>query len=291
MKATEIIGSGSQKTKVPVLLTVVATENWADEHGKLGEGNKENERGNEGQETHRAVSKKKKPSKKETETMSESGSSLMRHSRRSKPKKNSSGLQSESRKSKNWSRGKFETKGGRRGNGDPDNSSDDSESNRDDRRFKRTQKGGKRMSKEGRKARWCDDDSDTSSSASSPNNSSDDSSSADEKSGRRRIKNARGRKKGKWGTRSSVRNIFKIKFRVLVKDYGDAMFWLYQRQWNRLVRDYKIRERHLIRFMGMLWGGNVLGVYQSVLHEHSNASSRKIWRKMSTLLGEGLQNP
>lgn len=50
------------------------------------------------------------------------------------------------------------------------------------------------------------------------------------------------------------------------------------------MRDYNIRERHLIWFKGMLWGGDVPGVYQNVLHEHRNASSSKTWRKMSVVV-------
>lgn len=65
-------------------MTVVTIENWADENGKLGEANKGNERGNEGRQTRRALSKEK------AEAMSEggeSGNSSMSRSRISKPRR------------------------------------------------------------------------------------------------------------------------------------------------------------------------------------------------------------
>lgn len=138
-----------------------------------------------------------------------SGDSSMSQSRRSKPKNNSSGLKSGSRKSKNQSRGNVETKGGREATAPLT-----------------TAVMGRRVimtitvtiDRERRQKdvqHRCDDDSNPSSPGSSPDSANDDSSSEDEKSGRRH-NNARGRRKEKWETRSSVRSIVKIEFRVPV---------------------------------------------------------------------------
>lgn len=136
--------------------------------------------------------------------------------------------------------------------------------------------------------RWAGDpDSDPSDDDSSDSDDSDGSSRARGRSNRRhkRSKSSRGRDSGhrRYESRSSVRKIVKDEFRSTVENIGDPKFALYKKNWNAMTRDYKIRERNLVRFMNHLFDGDVLLVYQNVREEHPDATSAEIWKLMSVV--------
>ena len=139
----------------------------------------------------------------------------------------------------------------------------------------------------GRKSRKDGDKDPDSSDSDTESNSSDDSSSSEED--RRRIR--RGKKEGKRGmpskkryeSRSSVRKIIKDEFRASIEKIGDPKFALYKKNWAAMSRDYRIREKHLVRFMNRLFDGDVLLVYQNVRDEYPSASAKEIWKKMSVV--------
>ena len=126
--------------------------------------------------------------------------------------------------------------------------------------------------------------------------SSDDSSDGDSSDGshrsygkrnrqRKNSKSSRSRKnrRCRYESRSSVRKIVKDEFRSTVENIGDPKFALYKKNWAAMARDYRIRERHLVRFMNHLFDGDVLLVYQNVREENPDASSLEVWKLMSVV--------